>query len=244
MRQIIFDTETTGLNHKEHRIVSLAAVEMQDGFLTGRFAHYHLNPERPCDPGAAALHGLKDDYLATQPKFTEIKGELLDFVGNSRFVIHNAPFDLNFFANELDRANVSTYHIDSTCTYKKAVERRGVGKGRNTLDTLARDYGVQNLREQTGKHGALVDCLVLYGVFRYLAGLTPVPLVQSQVDHFLNKLHGVHGPFEQSRPGGAPLQGGCVVPGEEGHRVEALAENPEGSGVARHVPRTDQVEAG
>ena len=206
MRQVIFDTETTGLG-PGHRIVSLAAIEMVDGLLTGKFAHWHLNPGRPCDPGAAAIHGLADDYLATQPKFIEIEPELDAFVSNARMVIHNAQFDLRMLRAEQElvaaaRGNRAIFVLPPhTCTFVEAEKRRGRAKGRNTLDTLAREWGVQNLRELTGKHGALVDCLVLYGVFRFLAGRPPVPLVQSQIDHFLSKGFGVHGGFTEQSPG-------------------------------------------
>jgi DNA polymerase-3 subunit epsilon len=205
VRQLIFDTETTGLNSREHRLVSLAAVEIVDGELTGRFAHYHLNPERPCDPGAAAIHGLMDEYLATQPLFAQVWPELDCFITGSRFIIHNAKFDLAFLLAELCRTGRPRAIPPYTCTFERAEARRGRAKGRNTLDTLAREWGVQNLREATGKHGALVDCLVLYGVWRRLAGLDPRPLVQFQLDHYLNKGFGIHGCFEQASPGGADV---------------------------------------
>lgn len=207
MRQLILDTETTGLDPKRERLVSIAALEMIDGDLTGAFAHWHLNPEQPCNPKAAEIHGLTDEYLKTQPKFAEIEPELDRFVSNDRLVIHNAKFDLGFLTAELDRiARGRAYKVPPyTCTYERAVAARGMGKGRNTLDTLAREYGIQNLRETTGKHGALVDCLVLYGVFRHLARLSPAPLLQSQLDHFMSKGFGVHGNYPRSSPEGADL---------------------------------------
>lgn len=212
MRQVIFDTETTGLNPREDRLVSFAALEMVDGALTGAFIHYHLNPERPCNPKAAEIHGLTDAYLVTQPRFVDVEGELNAFINADRLVIHNAKFDMGFLSAEIVRNRDPMKRWDPvtglppyTCTYEKAVAKRGIGKGRNTLDALAREWQVQNLRELTGKHGALVDCLVLFGVFRSLAGLEPSPLVQSQIDHYLNKGFGIHGNFEHTSAGGASV---------------------------------------
>lgn len=215
MRQLIFDTETTGLNPSSERLVSLAAVEVIDGNLTGSFAHWHLNPGKPSQPKALEVHGLTEEYLATQPKLINVVDRMIRFIDGCPLIIHNANFDLGFLDIELARARAEAagnptaahwvYQGESRCTYRKAVSVRGTAKGRNTLDTLAREWGVQNLRELTGKHGALVDCLVLYGVFRVLANLPAKPLLQSELDHYLSKGFGVHGNFESAGTGGARL---------------------------------------
>lgn len=204
MRQIILDTETTGF--RPGRIVSIAAIEMVDGELTGAFAHYHLNPGQPCDPGATKAHGLTDEYLATQTTFCNVIGPLDTFLGASPIIAHNAPSDMNFLEAEYRRESEASGFAwrvlnPVRCTLSKAKAMRGFGKGVNTLDALASDYGIENLRTLTGKHGALVDALVLFGVYRALHGAGPRPLVQSQLDHYLNAGFGVHGNFKLQGPG-------------------------------------------
>jgi DNA polymerase-3 subunit epsilon len=205
VRELIFDTETTGLDPKTHRLVSIAVVELVHGALTGRFCYYHLNPERPNDPRAQEIHGLTDEYLATCPKFADIATPLMEFIGTSRLVAHNARFDLGFLSEELDRAQFPTNTFDSYhCTYQAAVKRRGMGKGRNTLDTLTEVYKAPNYRAATGKHGALIDALTLLGVYGALSGRHATRLVQSQLDHFTQGF-GIHGPFAESRTGSQEL---------------------------------------
>lgn len=203
MRQIIFDTETTGF--RPGGIVSLAAIEMVDGELTGAFAHYHINPKMPCDLGATKVHGLTDEYLATCPTFSNVIGPLDTFLGASPIIAHNAPFDMNFLESEYRRESEASGFAwrvlnPARCTYAKAEVHRGRAKGRNTLDTLATEYKVQNFRGE-GRHGALVDALTLFGVYRALYGAGPLPLVQSQLDHYLNAGFGVHGNFKFQGPG-------------------------------------------
>lgn len=200
MRQIIFDTETTGLNPCEDRLVSLAALELVDGELTGAFAHYHLNPQRVVGARAAEIHGLTNEYLADKPTFADVVLDFNDFIRGAPLIIHNAQFDVGFLENEYERAGAGVLINPALCTLDRAKGMRGWGKGLNTLDRLVADYGVQNFRAG-GRHGALVDTLVLFGVYRALFGLGPRPLVQSEVDHYLNAGFGVHGPFnDQSSP--------------------------------------------
>lgn len=203
MRQIILDTETTGF--RPGGIVSLAAIEMVDGELTGAFAHYHINPKMPVDPGAVKVHGLTDEYLATCPTFSDIIEPIDNFLGASPIIAHNAPFDMGFLEAEYRRESELSGFAwrlvnPVRCTYSKAEVQRGRGKGRNTLDTLTAEYKVQNFRGD-GRHGALVDALTLFGVYRALWGAEPLSLVQSQLDHFLTKGFGVHGSFKCTGPG-------------------------------------------
>lgn len=203
MRQIILDTETTGF--RPGGIVSLAAIEMVDGELTGAFAHFHINPKMPCDPGATKVHGLTDEYLATCPTFSNVIGPLDTFLDASPIIAHNAQFDLSFLEAEYRRESEASgfaWRVVNPvrCTYSKAEVQRGRGKGRNTLDALSAEYRVQNFRGD-GRHGALVDALTLFGVYRALWGADPLPLVQSQIDHYLNAGFGIHGNFKQQGPG-------------------------------------------
>jgi DNA polymerase-3 subunit epsilon len=185
VRELLFDTETTGLSpEKGHRLVSLAAIELIDHQPTGRFVHYLLNPERESDPQALAIHGLTTELLSTQPKFSAIVPAFLEFWGLSPLVIHNAPFDLSFLRAELVRAGCGLPVIAHSCTLSRA---RGVfGSGSNKLDSLVARFGVRNLRAATGKHGALIDCLLLLPVYQHLRGVVATELT----DEFL-QLYGV-----------------------------------------------------
>lgn len=203
MRQIICDTETTGLNPQTERLISVAAIEMIDGELTGAFAHWHLNPGKPSHPKALEVHGLTDEYLATQPEFYDVGQSLLTFLGGSPLIFHNAPFDTGFLEAEYDRAYGDGIWLTNPvrCTYAKAVAARGMGKGRNTLDALTKAYNTLDIRAITGgKHGALIDCIQLYGVYRALHGESQVPLLQSLLDHY-SKGFGIYGSLAPQGPG-------------------------------------------
>lgn len=230
MRQIIFDTETTGLNSREDRIVSLAALEMVDGELTGAFCHYHLNPGKPVGD-SVNIHGLTDDYLADKPAFGFVADAFKGFVGGSRLIIHNAPFDMGFLcaeytrlADPLKRWDPVTMLPAYKCTLSQARAMRGY-RGRNKLDDLVRDYGIDNLRMATGKHGALVDTLLLFNVYRALNRAPVRDLLQSHLDHYLNKGFGVHNErfASASRPGGQGLPAAAQsVPADQPADVRAV----------------------
>ena len=165
MRQIILDTETTGLNAKSgDRIIEIGCVEMVNRRLTGNNFHYYLNPERDSDPGALAVHGLTTEFLSDKPKFAEIVDELCEFVRDAEIIIHNAPFDIGFLDVELERAGKPKFaaHVQSvTDTLVKAKEIFP-GK-RNSLDALCERYGVSNAHRTL--HGALLDSELLAEVY-------------------------------------------------------------------------------
>lgn len=229
MRQLIFDTETTGLNDREDRIVSLAALEMVDGELTGAFCHYHLNPGKSVGD-SARIHGLTDEYLADKPPFASVVDAFKEFVGGSRLIIHNAPFDMGFLAAEYQRLHDPRKRWDPVtmlpgykCTLAQARAMRGF-YGKNKLDHLANDFGVDNLRVATGKHGALVDTLILFNVYRALNRAPVRDLLQSQLDHYLNKGFGVHNErFASASPGGQGLPATAQpLPADQSADVRAL----------------------
>lgn len=165
MRQIILDTETTGLDPKQgHRIVEIAAIELCNRQFTGNHFHYYLNPERDSDEGALQVHGLTTEFLQDKPKFQEISKDLLNFVKDSELIIHNAPFDVGFINHELSLINLQT--LDSYCssitdTLKLAKELHP-GK-RNNLDTLCERYSIDNSKRTL--HGALLDAELLAEVY-------------------------------------------------------------------------------
>ncbi|HQT26208.1 MAG TPA: DNA polymerase III subunit epsilon [Burkholderiales bacterium] len=164
MRQIVLDTETTGLDPKlGHRVIELAAVEMQNRRLTGNRFHRYLNPEREIDEKAQEIHGLSREFLEDKPKFRDIAGEFLDFVEGSELIIHNAPFDLSFLDAELgllDFPGMTAYcgYIDTLVMAKELHP----GK-RNNLDALCERYAINNAKRTL--HGALLDAELLAEVY-------------------------------------------------------------------------------
>lgn len=165
MRQIVLDTETTGLEYKQgHRIVEIAAVEICSRQLTGNHFHHYLNPERDSDAGALQVHGLTREFLANQPKFNEISAAFIDFIHDAELIIHNAPFDVGFLNHELGLIKLQTletYCTEITDTLKLAKELHP-GK-RNNLDALCERYKIDNSKRTL--HGALLDAELLAEVY-------------------------------------------------------------------------------
>lgn len=165
MRQIVLDTETTGLDPRTgHRIIEVACIEMVNRRLTGRHLHKYINPEREIDAGAQAVHGITLEFLADKPKFADIVDEFLEFINGAELIIHNAPFDIGFLNAELDRLGrvpVGTICHSVTDTLKMAKELHP-GK-RNSLDALCERYEIDNSTRTL--HGALLDTELLADVF-------------------------------------------------------------------------------
>jgi DNA polymerase-3 subunit epsilon len=165
MRQIVLDTETTGLDPRQgHRIIEIACIEMVNRRPTGHHMHKFVNPERDIDEGAAAVHGITLDFLADKPKFADIVDEFLEFITGAELIIHNAPFDTGFLNAELDR--LGRVPVGTVCngvidTLKMAKELHP-GK-RNSLDALCERYAIDN--SQRTLHGALLDTELLAEVF-------------------------------------------------------------------------------
>lgn len=161
MRQIVLDTETTGLDSMlGHRIIEIAAVELVNRRVTGNHFHRYINPERNSDPGALQVHGLTSEFLQDKPKFRDIVGELLDFLRGGELVIHNAPFDVGFLNAELSLAGLDALEpqvAEITDTLKLAKDLHP-GK-KNSLDVLCERYHVDNSARTL--HGALLDAQLL-----------------------------------------------------------------------------------
>jgi DNA polymerase-3 subunit epsilon len=165
MRQIVLDTETTGLEVTlGHRIIELAAVEIVNRRFSGRTFHRYVNPERDIDPGAIEVHGLTREFLQDKPRFGDVAREFLDFVDGAELIIHNAPFDvgfLDFELNLLDLAPVCEHCRPITDTLRMA---RDLYPGkRNSLDALCERYQVDNSART--RHGALLDAELLAEVY-------------------------------------------------------------------------------
>ena len=168
MREIIFDTETTGLDSQADRIIEIGAVELDNRFLTGRSFHVLVNPDgREVHPEALAVHGISNAMLSDKPRFAEIIDQWFEFVGDGRLVAHNAGFDVGFFDAEFARLGFPPVDpgrvIDSL-----ALARRRHPMGPNSLDALCNRYGIDNSHRT--KHGALLDSELLAEVYIELCG--------------------------------------------------------------------------
>jgi DNA polymerase-3 subunit epsilon len=162
MRQIVLDTETTGLNpNLGHRLVEVAAIELCDRKVSERSFHRYLNPERDIDEGAAAVHGLTLDRLQDEPKFAEIAPALLEFISGAELIIHNAPFDMGFLNAELIRAGLPLLDNQVIDTLKVAKDLHP-GK-KNNLNALCDRYMIDNSHRTL--HGALLDTELLAEVY-------------------------------------------------------------------------------
>ncbi|MDE2450262.1 MAG: DNA polymerase III subunit epsilon [Gammaproteobacteria bacterium] len=170
MRQIVLDTETTGLEPAlGHRIIEIGCVELLNRRVTGHTFHRYLNPERDIDLGAEAVHGLQRQDLARQPRFAEVAEQLLEFIGGSELVIHNAEFDVAFLDAELRRAGRTVVMSELCRVLDTLVLAREMHPGqRNNLDALCKRYGIDN--SERSKHGALLDSLLLARVYVELLG--------------------------------------------------------------------------
>jgi DNA polymerase-3 subunit epsilon len=167
MREIVLDTETTGLDPLAgHRVVEVGCIELVNTVATGKTFHAYFNPEMLMPSGAEDVHGLTDDFLADKPLFAERIEELLAFVGDAQLVIHNAQFDIGFLNAELERAGrdklVNAY-VDTV-----SVARRKFPGQRVSLDALCERFGVDNSART--KHGALLDAELLAEVYLELSG--------------------------------------------------------------------------
>jgi DNA polymerase-3 subunit epsilon len=165
MRQIVLDTETTGLNPRTgDRVIEIGCVELKNRMLTGNNFHRYINPERDSEEGALAVHGITTEFLRDKPKFAEIVAELRDYIQGAEVIIHNAPFDLGFLNHEFKLLGLPSFseHLSGVIdTLVNAKEMRP-GK-RNSLDALCDHYGVSNSHRKL--HGALLDAELLADVY-------------------------------------------------------------------------------
>ncbi|HEY5566513.1 MAG TPA: DNA polymerase III subunit epsilon [Gammaproteobacteria bacterium] len=171
MRQVVLDTETTGLEAAAgHRIIEVGCIELVNRRPTNRTFHRYINPQRAVDSGALHVHGIDDDFLATQPLFAAIAGELLEFVNGAELVIHNAEFDVEFINRELSRLDGATHDIRECCKVLDTLSlARQMHPGqRNSLDALAKRYEVDNSKRDL--HGALLDARILAEIYLAMTG--------------------------------------------------------------------------
>ena len=171
MRQIVLDTETTGLSPAQgHRIIEIGCIEMVNRRLTGREFHRFLNPDRDIDEGAVAVHGISRAQLETEPRFHEIVDEFLDFVKDAELVIHNADFDVGFLDHELSLMKHARPKISDHCQVLDTLSlARKIHPGqRNSLDALCKRYAIDASKRDV--HGALIDSELLARVYLAMTG--------------------------------------------------------------------------
>jgi DNA polymerase III subunit epsilon len=165
MRQVILDTETTGLQADQgHRIIEIGCLELVNRRPTGKTLHVYINPERDIDDGALAIHGLSRDFLKDHPTFDKIKDEVIAFVSGAEVLIHNANFDVGFLDAELSRLNAPSFKTACTKITDTVKMARELHPGkRNSLDALCDRYGISNAHRKL--HGALLDAELLAEVY-------------------------------------------------------------------------------
>lgn len=171
MRQIILDTETTGLKVEDgHRIIEIACLEMVNRRLTGEYYHQYINPEREVEAGAMAVHGITNEFLQDKPGFASIAKDLLAFIQGSELIIHNAPFDVSFLNNEFLLSRLNLKPVTEYCKIIDTLQlARQLHPGqRNSLDALCKRYGVDNSKRDL--HGALIDTDLLAYVYLAMTG--------------------------------------------------------------------------
>src|SRR6202790_2425526 len=170
MRQIVLDTETTGLEvEQRHRIIEIGCVELVNRRLTGRTYHQYLNPERDIDEGAQQVHGLTREKLAKEPTFSQVHPEFLEFIRDAELIIHNAPFDIAFLNAELARIELAPKVGDLCQVLDTLALARQMHPGqRNSLDALCKRYSVDNSHRDY--HGALLDARILAEVYLAMTG--------------------------------------------------------------------------
>jgi DNA polymerase-3 subunit epsilon len=176
MREVVFDTETTGLDpYQGHRLVEIGCIELVNRFPTGQTFHRYLNPERDVPPEAFAIHGLSHDFLKSKPLFANIAVDLLAFIGDTALIAHNAVFDLGFVNAELERVKQAPIPRDRLVDTLLLARRKYPG-GSNRLDDLCARFGIDNSRRT--KHGALLDAR------QAQLGLVAMPASQIMVSNF------------------------------------------------------------
>lgn len=171
MRQIVLDTETTGLEASEgHRIIEIGCVELVNRRLTDNRFHFYLNPDREIDEGAIEVHGLTTEFLSDKPRFPEIAKDLLVYLKDAELIIHNAPFDVGFINAEYKRLDNRWKGLDHYCTVIDTLQlARKMHPGqKNNLDALCKRYDVENAHREL--HGALLDAEILADVYLAMTG--------------------------------------------------------------------------
>jgi DNA polymerase-3 subunit epsilon len=233
MRQIVLDTETTGLDPKAgHRIIEIGCVELLNRRITQNRFHVYINPEREIDAGAIEVHGLTNEFLAGKPVFKSIAEDFLNFIGGAELIIHNAAFDVGFLDHELSLLGENWGRIADYCGVcdTLAMARKNHPGQRNSLDALCKRYNVDNSRREL--HGALLDAEILADVYLAMTGGQIAMLLEADGESVgvqLEREQVAPRPVNTSRP---PLRVIRSTPEEaEAHaaRLEVIAKASSGN---------------
>ena len=171
MRQIVLDTETTGLEVSQgHRIIEIGCIELVNRRVTGNHWHYYINPGREIDSGAFEVHGISTEFLQDKHRFAELAEEFREYVAGAELVIHNAPFDIGFLNNELALLDPPLAALEETCSILDTLllARQKHPGQKNNLDALCKRYGIDNSNRSL--HGALLDARILADVYLAMTG--------------------------------------------------------------------------
>lgn len=167
-RELVLDTETTGLDYENgHRIVEIGIVELENHLPTGGYFHYYLNPERVSDKRAEEVHGLSQEFLKDKPKFSDIANEFINYISDSKIIIHNAPFDVGFINAELTKCNMKKLNDDKIIDTLILAKKKFLGQS-VSLDSLCRKYNIDLAGREI--HGAIKDSKLLASVYLELIG--------------------------------------------------------------------------
>ncbi|MDC0456586.1 DNA polymerase III subunit epsilon [Alphaproteobacteria bacterium] len=185
MRELVLDTETTGLDFDSgDRIVEIGVIELENHIQTGKYFHCYINPERKSDPKAEKVHGLTQDFLSDKPLFNEIAEELVKFISNSNIIIHNAAFDVGFLNSELLKCNMLEINEDFVIDTLVLAKQKFIGQS-VSLDALCRKYNIDISDRKV--HGALKDAKLLSLVYLELIGGKQTKLNFNKVDGLTKK---------------------------------------------------------
>lgn len=187
MRQIVLDTETTGLEPTQgHRIIEIGCVEIINRRLTGNRFHQYLRPDREIDEGALNVHGITSEFLEDKPRFVEVVDEFIQFIKGAELVIHNAPFDIGFINNEFDLLNSNFEPVSKMCGVVDtlALARKLHPGQKNNLDALCKRYEINNAHREL--HGALLDAEILADVYLIMTGGQSSLLLDSTTSEVTN----------------------------------------------------------
>jgi DNA polymerase-3 subunit epsilon len=221
MREIVLDTETTGLDPlRGDRLVEIGCVEMFNHMPTGQFYHVYINPERAMPQEAFAVHGLSTEFLADKPLFAAVADEFLDFIGDAPLIIHNASFDIGFINMELDRIKRAAIPRERLVDTLMLARRKHPGVS-NRLDDLCSRYAIDNSRRT--KHGALLDAELLAEVYIDLIGARQSSLILAETERASIRVVEV-----ERRVREVPLPPRVTPQEAEAHRafVATLGDNP------------------
>jgi len=202
VRQIVLDTETTGLEtSQDHRIIEIGCIELVDRRITDNHWHHYVNPDREIDAGAFEVHGISNESLKDKPRFRDVAQDFLDYIKGAELVIHNAPFDIGFLNHELGKLDDETSSIDSYCTVLDTLvmARQKHPGQKNNLDALCKRYEIDN--SQRSLHGALLDARILADVYLIMTGgQTALILDESQIESGYKAQTGQPRPIQRDGP--------------------------------------------